>query len=363
MDALSRLLTVDDFERAARARLPRTAWDYFRSGAGEERTLRRNRTAFARYQIWPRVLVDVSARDLSTTVLGQRVPFPILIAPTAYHCLAHPDGELATARAAAGLETVYVVSTLATRSLEEVAQAAPSTERAPKWLQLYVQKDRGLTRAIVERAVAVGHTALVLTVDTPILGRRLRDERNGFGLPAGMRMANLDAGGDPGASTTLADHVARRHDASFCWRDLEWLRSLAALPIVLKGILRADDARRAVDSGVAGIVVSNHGARQLDGVPSTIEALPGVVEAVGGRAEVLLDGGVRWGTDVLKALGLGARAVLVGRPVLWGLAVGGEAGVRRVLELLRDELSSAMALGGCTDLDSIEGTIAPAPRP
>jgi 4-hydroxymandelate oxidase len=328
------------------------AWGYFRSGADAQKTLRDNRRAYGRWQIWHRVLVDVAERDLSTTVLGTRVPFPILIAPTAYHRLAHPEGELATARAAARLGTIMVVSTLATTSLEDVAAAAPGT----RWFQLYVHKDRSFSRGLVERAAAVGYRALVLTVDTPVLGRRIADERSGFCLPRGLAMQNLiEAVAEPSDSASMLNsYVASRHDASFTWRDLDWLRSISPLPLVLKGIVRGDDAVRAADCGVDAIVVSNHGARQLDGSPATLDALPGVVDAVGGRCEVLVDGGVRWGTDVLKALALGARAVLLGRPVLWGLAVSGEEGVAAVLSLLETELSRAMALAGCAKLADID---------
>jgi 4-hydroxymandelate oxidase len=361
IDALARLQTVDEFERAARAILPTPSYDYYRSGADEERTLRANRRAFRRYQFWYRVLVDVSQRSLATTVLGTEVAMPILVAPTAYHQLAHSDGEVATARGTAAAGSLMVVSTLATRSLEDVA-AVPG----PKWFQLYVHRDRGLTRSLVDRAVAAGYRALVVTVDTPVLGRRLAAERSNFVLPPGLTMANLKEAVQevaPEGGLALATYVASRHDASLTWRDIEWVRSLSPLPVVLKGIVRGDDARLAVECGAAGIIVSNHGARQLDGSPATIEALPEVAEAVGGRAEVLMDGGVRWGTDVLKALALGARAVLLGRPILWSLTVGGAAGVQRMLELMAGELSRAMALAGCASVTAIDrGLVRPAPR-
>lgn len=363
-ERIASLLTLDDFERAARDVLEPSALGYFRSGADAERTLRANCRAYRRWEIWHRVLVDVSRLDTSTTVLGARVPSPVLIAPTAYHRMAHPDGEAGTARAAARAGTVMVVSTLATTALEDVAAAAPG---ATRWFQLYVHKDRGFSAELVRRAAAAGYRALVLTVDTPVLGRRLADERQGFALPAGMKMENLGpllAGATSSEASMLARFVASRHDASLSWRDLDWLRSLSALPVVLKGLARADDAARAADAGVDGIVVSNHGARQLDGSPATLDALPGVVEAVAGRLEVYLDGGVRWGTDVLKALALGARAVLLGRPILWGLAVGGEAGVSAVLALLDGELRRAMALAGCPTLASIDGELVKRrPRP
>jgi isopentenyl diphosphate isomerase/L-lactate dehydrogenase-like FMN-dependent dehydrogenase len=331
------LLTVDDFERAARARLTKMTYDYYRSGADEGRTLRANRRAFRRFEIHYRVLVDVAERDLSTTVLGTKVPFPILVAPTAYQRLAHPDGEIASAQAAADVGTVFTCSTLATTSLEQVAAASTG----PKWFQLYVHRDRGFTRALVQRAEAAGYLALMLTVDTPLLGRRLADVRNAFTLPEGLVMANLvDAGAGVSAAdhgSLLASYVASRHDASLTFRDVEWLRSITSLPVLLKGIVRPDDARSGLGAGAAGIVVSNHGARQL-----------------AGRCPVLMDGGIRWGTDVLKALALGACAVLVGRPVLWGLAALGREGVARVLSGLRDELSTAMALAGCRNLDALD---------
>jgi 4-hydroxymandelate oxidase len=355
---LDRLLTVDDFADAAAAVLPRMAYDYYRSGADDEHTLRENRRAFRRWEIWYRVLVDVAERSLGTTLLGAGLAAPILVAPTAYHRMAHPDGELATARGAAAAGSLYVVSTLATTPLEDVAGAS----LGPKWFQLYVHKDRGLTRSLVERAQAAGYRAIVLTVDAPLLGRRLRDERNSFTLPPGLTMANLVPTGPPLAGalaeqSLLSKHFASRHDASVTWKDVGWLRDATSMPILLKGIVRADDAARAAEEGLDGVIVSNHGARQLDGAPASIDALPGVVAAVAGRCPVLVDGGIRRGTDVLKALALGAAAVLVGRPVLWGLAVGGEHGVARVLEILQHELSLAMALAGCARIADIGGDL------
>jgi 4-hydroxymandelate oxidase len=350
---MTELFTIPEWRDAARARLDKAAWDYFRSGADQQRTLRANRRAYRAWTIWPRVLVDVSAPSLSTTVLGTPVATPILVAPTAYHRLAHPDGELATAAGAADAGSLYVVSTLATTTLEEVAAASTG----PKWFQLYVHRDRGLTRSLVERAEAAGYGAIVLTVDTPILGRRLADERNRFTLPPDLTMANLASGVVGITGSGLAAYFKDRHDASLGWRDVEWLRGITRLPLAVKGVLRADDAARAVEAGAAAVIVSNHGGRQLDGAPATLEALPRVVDAVAGRAEVLHDGGIRWGTDALKAIALGARAVLVGRPVLWGLAVGGRAGVARVLTLLTEELARAMALAGCPRLDAVDRTL------
>jgi 4-hydroxymandelate oxidase len=350
------LVCISDFEKAARKALCRMTWDYYRSGADAERTLRENIRAYRRWEIHYRVLVDVSQRELGTDILGIPVSMPILIAPTAYQRLAHPEGERATAQAAAEAGIIYTLSTLSTTSIEDIARVS----RGPRWFQLYVHKDRELTQSLVARAEAAGYQALVLTVDTPLLGRRIRDVRNGFGLPSGLVMANLvDAPGMKGieSSSALARYIASRHDAALSWRDVEWLRGMTRLPLLLKGIVRPDDALRAVDAGAAGIVVSNHGARQLDGAPATLDVLPRIVDIVAGQVPVLVDGGIRWGTDVLKALALGARAVMIGRPVLWGLAVGGAAGVRAVLEILREELSTAMALAGCPSLATIDRSL------
>jgi 4-hydroxymandelate oxidase len=351
-------INVSDYEPIARERMEPSAWDYYRSGSDDEVTLRENRAAYERIRLRPRMLVDVSTCDLATTVLGTPVSMPILVAPTAYHRLANDEGECATARGAAAAETLMVVSTLATRSLEEVAQATTG----PLWFQLYVYRDRAVSEALVRRAEAAGCRALVLTVDTPRLGRRERDIRNGFGLPSHLRLANFaDSYSEepetaPGVSG-LALYANSLFDTSLTWEALEWLRSVTSLPVLVKGVLTAEDAHLAIAHGAAGIVVSNHGGRQLDGVPATIEALPEVAEAVAGRCEVYVDGGIRRGTDVLKALALGARAVLVGRPILWGLAARGEDGVRHVLELLRTELELAMALSGRPTIASIDRSL------
>jgi 4-hydroxymandelate oxidase len=346
-------LTVDEFEEAARDRLPQMVFDYFAGGAGDEWTLAENRRAFERWVLRPRVLVDVSNIDLRTTVLGQQVAFPILLAPTALQRMAHRFGELATARAAASLGALMILSTASTATLEEVAGSG-----ARLWFQLYVLKDRDLTAELVKRAHAAGCGALVLTVDAPTLGRRFRDDRNRFSLPPGIGLANLEGMDLPESEgSRLFAFFVERHDASLTWDDVAWLGSLAPMPIVVKGIVRGDDAVLAVEAGAAAIVVSNHGGRQLDGAPATIDVLPEVIEAVEGRAEVLVDGGIRRGSDALKALAMGARAVLVGRPYLWGLAVDGEAGVRRVLELLRDELAHTMALCGCPSPADIDRSL------
>jgi 4-hydroxymandelate oxidase len=344
------LLTVRDFERAARRRLSRGAYDYYRSGADGERTLRENVRAFERWTFHPRVLVDVAERELSVELLGARLASPIGAAPTAFHKLATPDGEAATARACAATGTLMVVSMLATTTLEDVAAAS----QGPKWFQLYVHKDRGLTRSLVERAKAAGYLALTLTVDTPVLGRRLRDVRNRFTLPDELTMANLPSERAPeGPASALQSYVAARHDAGLTWADVGWLRSISKMPVVLKGVMRGDDAERAIAEGADGVWVSNHGARQLDGVAATIDVLPEVADAVAGRVPVLFDGGVRWGSDVLTALALGANAVMLGRPLLWGLAAAGEQGAVRLLSLLREELSRVMALAGCRTVADI----------
>ena len=349
-------LNLMELEGLARARLDRVAWDYYAGGAGDEVTLARNVDALRRIALHYRVLVDVSARDPSTEVLGQRVAMPVLIAPVAFQRLAHPEGELAAARAAARAGTVFILSTLSTTRMEDVVAAAPGAV----WFQLYIYSDRAATEALVRRAEAAGAGALVVTVDAPLLGRRERDVANRFTLPAGMRIENLHGAGagldalPPTADgSALAAYFESLIAPSVSWADLTWLRGMTRLPVVLKGIVRPDDARRAVDGGAAGIVVSNHGGRQLDGAPAAIDVLGAVCDAVAGACDVLVDGGIRRGTDVIKALALGARAVLLGRPVLWGLAVGGQEGVDAVLSVLRRELDLAMALCGCPDVASI----------
>lgn len=353
-DALEQAINIFDLEALARERLTPMAYDYYASGAHDEVALRENRAAFERIKLRHRVLVDVSERDARTTVLGHPVSTPILIAPTAFQGMACADAELATARAASAHGTIMMLSTLSNTAVEEVVAATTG----PVFFQLYVYKDRAATRALVERAQEAGCQALVLTADAPLLGTRERDVRNGFHLPAGLRIENMLAKGQgkmPGQSgeSGLASYVAQLLDPGLTWADLDWLASITDLPILVKGVARADDARRALDHGAAGIVVSNHGGRQLDSAVATIDALPEVVEAVGDTLEVLVDGGVRRGSDVLKALALGARAVLVGRPVLWGLGAGGQAGVERALTMLRDELDLAMALTGAPTLADI----------
>ena len=346
-----------ELEAIAREKLAREAYDYYASGANDEVTLRENRAAYDRLTLAYRVLVDVSRRDMATSVLGQPIEMPIVVAPTAFHRMACPEGELATVRAAGAAGTVMILSTLSNTRVEDVVAAASG----PVWFQLYVYRDRGAAEGLVRRAEAAGCRALVLTVDAPFLGRRERDVRNRFRLPPGLAVANLLPEGygevPPGlADSGLAVYFASLLNPAMTWQDLAWLRSITELPIVVKGIIRPDDALRAAEAGVAGIVVSNHGGRQLDTSPATIDVLPEIANALdarGHRMEVLVDGGVRRGTDVLKALALGARAVLVGRPILWGLAADGEAGASWVLRLLRDELDLAMALAGAPTLADI----------
>jgi isopentenyl diphosphate isomerase/L-lactate dehydrogenase-like FMN-dependent dehydrogenase len=334
-------VNVRDYERLAEERLDPGAFGYFAGGAGDEHTVRENLAAFERWHLRPRVLADVGSVTTTTTVLGKDVSMPVLVAPTALQRLAHADGDAATARAAAAAGTVFCLSTVASASPAEISEAAPGGRH---WFQLYWSRDRGFTEGLLARVVDAGFDALVLTVDFPAAGRRERDIRTAFRLPADLPLPNVSKHLGTGDFHAALGEIV---DPRLTWRDLEWLRSVCALPLLLKGILTSEDALLAVEHGAAGIVVSNHGGRQLDGVQASLDALPEVVEAVGDRAEILIDGGVRRGTDVVKALALGARAVLVGRPVLWGLAVAGEDGVRRVLELLGTEVALALQLLGC----------------
>ncbi|MEP7346447.1 MAG: alpha-hydroxy acid oxidase [Gemmatimonadaceae bacterium] len=331
------------------------AWEYIAGGANDEVTVADNRRAWERIAIQYRTMVDVSERTLATTVLGAPVAFPVLIAPTAMQKLAHPDGECATARAAELARTVMIVSTTATTSLEDVRASAGGTQ----WFQVYIYKDRGITSELLQRAKAVGYQAVVLTVDSPLIGRRERDIRTAFSLPPHLNIPNaVRAGGGNVPNATKQDsglelHFRGLHDPAVTHRDIGWIRDAVGLPVVVKGIVRRDDALRALDSGASAVIVSNHGGRQLDTSVTTAKALPGIVDALDGRGEVYVDGGIRRGSDVLKALAMGARAVLIGRPVLWGLAVGGEQGVHDVLHLLYHEVDLAMALAGCRTVADI----------
>ena len=351
------LLTAEDYRRAARERVGADVWDFVEGGGGAEHTLAANRRAFEEVTFRPRVLVDVSACDTGTTLFGQALRSPIGIAPTAYHRLVHPEGEVATAVGAGTAGALYVVSMFASRTLTDIAAAANS----PLWMQLYWFTHRDMVADVVTRAASVGCTALVLTVDAPRIGKRLRDLRNGFAVDPAVRAENLDEDllaavhEQHAGRSAIATSAELTFDQTITWADLPWLRSLTGLPLLLKGVLTAEDARRAVDHGVDGIVVSNHGGRQLDGVPASLVALVEVVGAVGGAMPVLVDGGVRTGTDVFAALALGASAVLIGRPALWALAAGGAAGVGDLLGTLAGELEHTMALAGrptVADIDS-----------
>ena len=343
-------MDVAALQQRARAVLEPSAYDYYAGGADDEVSLADNEAAWQRLRLRPRVLRDVGRVDPSTTVLGQRVASPVLIAPTAYHRLAHDEGEAATARAAAATDTLMCVSTLATLSLEDVAAAAPG---APRWFQLYIRRDRAITEELVARAAAAGYSAIVLTVDTPVLGRRWRDERNDFSLPTGMVMANVGTAPPKVEGSGLAAYAAAEFDPSLTFDDITWLRDISGLPVLVKGIVRGDDAALAVDAGAAGVIVSNHGARQLDTVVATADALRDVSESVAGRGEVYVDGGVRRGTDVVKALAMGARGVLLGRPILWGLACAGQQGVEQVLTEVIEEFVRALMLCGAVTPDDI----------
>jgi isopentenyl diphosphate isomerase/L-lactate dehydrogenase-like FMN-dependent dehydrogenase len=341
-------LSVADYERLAEERLDPGPWAYLAGGSGDEWTLRENRAAFERWTFRPRVLCDVSEISTATTVLGAPVELPVLVAPVAYQALYDADGECATARGAAAVGTAMGVSTFSTRSHAEIAAAAPGLVQ---WCQLYVFRDRGVTREHLAEAAGAGCSAIVLTVDTPRLAQRERDLHVGFEIPSDLplpyaRAAIGDAPQNPAEQFALLD-------ASVSWRDLEWIAGEGKLPVVLKGVATAEDAELAVEHGAAAVVVSNHGGRQLDGVPATLDSLPEVADAIGGRVEVYLDGGIRRGADVAKALALGARAVLAGRAPVFGLAAAGEDGVRHVLELLRDELALALCLLGCTSPDEL----------
>lgn len=355
---MASLVCVDDYEKAAHSALPRNALDYYRSGADEEFTLGLNKDALRRFRIRPRMLRDVTRRDTRTEALGSPVSVPFGVSPTAMQRMAHPDGELANVRAVSKAGGVFILSTLSTSSIEEVAAAAPDCTR---WFQLYIYKDRTVTEQLVRRAEAAGYKALVLTVDAPVFGHRRADVRHKFQLPSHLHLANFaDLGADKARGITSAksgsglnEYTNKLFDQSVNWRDVEWLKSFTSLPIVLKGVLTREDAVMGVDLGVAAIFVSNHGARQLDGVPASIEALPEIVEAVRGRCQVFVDGGFSNGADIFKALALGADMVFVGRPALWGLSHSGQQGVESVLGILRAELDRTMALAGCTSVKEI----------
>ncbi|KFZ49570.1 Hydroxyacid oxidase 2 [Antrostomus carolinensis] len=336
------MVCLSDFEAYAKKYLPKIAWDFFAAGADDCSTRDENILAYKRIHFRPRMLRDVSMMDIRTKLLGTEISFPVGIAPTGFHQLAWPDGEKSTARAARAMNTCYIASTYSTCTLEEISAAAPD---GFQWFQLYIHRNRAVSQNLVQRAEALGFQGLVLTADLPYTGKRRDDIRNGFRLPPHMKLKNLEGAFEVCKMSLL--------DPSVTWNDIYWLRSLTHLPIIIKGILTKEDAELAVRHGVQGIIVSNHGGRQLDGGPATIDALVEVVEAVQGRVEVYLDGGIRKGSDVLKALALGARCVFIGRPALWGLAYKGEEGLQDVLRILQDEFRLSMALAGCASVSEI----------
>lgn len=352
--------TLADLEASAAAKVPEDVWAFVQGGAGEETTLRSNRDAFHQRTLRPRVLTGVDALDLRTHLLGAPVSAPFFIAPTAYHGLLHPDGELATARAARAAGVLVAVSTLSTCSLEAIAEAAAS---GPRWFQLYLQPEFEGSVGLLERAEHAGYRAVVLTVDAPVLGNRDRQARGGVAIDAPVPIGNgPEIVSPPRAPVPDGEIYRLGPETRATWEVLDRLRARTSLPFVVKGILTGADARHAVDHGARAVVVSNHGGRQLDGAPAALDALPEIVEAVGTKAEVYLDGGIRRGSDIVMALALGARGVGLGRPVLWALATGGEAGVARLLSLLKVDLATVMALTGRTSIAAIDGSILGAAR-
>ena len=348
------LVNLADYEIRARESAEGSTLDYYDGGANDEITLRDNAEAFSRLKLYPRVFRGVGARDTSSTVLGTSARWPVIVAPVALLGMLSLDGEVPAARAATAAGSIFVLSTFSVTPIEDVVAAATGQV----WFQLYVYKDRAATEALVRRVEAAGCSALELTADTPILGRRERDVRNSFALPDGLWTPNLtaDAGSsppDPGSDSPFAASIDALLDPDLTWDDIAWLTSISNLPVLVKGIVRADDAVRAVDAGAAGVIVSNHGGRQLDTAPAAVDTLAGIADAVGDRTEVIVDGGIRRGVDVLKAIALGARAVQIGRPIVWGLVVDGEEGIADVLSLLHDEFDMAMALCGCRSVSEI----------
>ncbi|XP_045673170.1 hydroxyacid oxidase 2 [Phyllostomus hastatus] len=350
------LVCLTDFEARARKRLSKSTWDYIEGAAGEGFTKDDNIAAFKKIRLRPRYLRDVSQVDTRTTIQGEEISAPICISPTGFHRLAWPDGEMSTARAAQAAGICYITSTYASCTLEDIVAAAP---RGFRWFQLYVQTDRQLNKQLIQKVESLGFRALVITVDVPKLGNRRQDIRNQLNLKTNLLLKDL---------RSLTERNSTAHlqmfpiDSAFCWDDLSWVQSITQLPIILKGILTKEDAELALKHKVHGIIVSNHGGRQLDDVPASIDALTEVVAAVKGKLEVYLDGGVRTGNDVLKALALGAKCVFLGRPVLWGLACKGEHGVEEVLNILKDEFHTSMALTGCRSVAEINRNLIQFPR-
>jgi 4-hydroxymandelate oxidase len=354
-----RLVNLAEYESRARDIAEGSTLDYFDGGSNDEVTLRENVAAFSRITLYPRVLRGVGQRDLHTTILGLPTSMPVVVAPIALIGMLHADGELPLVRAASNAGSIVTLSTFSVTPIEEVVAAAAG----PVWFQLYVYKDRSASEALVKRAEGAGCTALQLTVDAPVLGRRERDVRNNFALPEDLWAPNLTADGtlpspeSPSNKSPFAAAIDELFDPNLTWDDISWLTSISTLPVLVKGIVRADDARRAVDAGAAGVIVSNHGGRQFDTAPAAIDALGPIADAVGDRTEVIVDGGIRRGADIVKAIAMGARAVQIARPIVWGLVVDGEDGVRDVLDLLRDELDLAMALTGCRSIEEISSDL------
>ncbi|KAI4331321.1 hypothetical protein MLD38_029514 [Melastoma candidum] len=344
------IVNVNEFEEIARRVLPKAFYDFIAGGAEDKHTLKENVEAFRRMTIRPRVLVDVSRINMSTTILGYNVSSPLMLAPTGMHQLAHPEGEVATARAAAASKVIMVLSYMSTCTVEEVASCCD----AIRFYQIYIYKRRDIATLLVQRAESCGYKAIVLTVDTPRLGRREADMKNKMTLPQLRNfegLLSMKVASDKEANVKA--FTDETFDASLNWKDISWLRSITKLPILVKGILTAEDAIKALEASIDGIIVSNHGARQLDYSPATISVLEEIVHAVKGAVPVFMDGGVRRGTDIFKALALGAQAVLIGRPVIYGLAARGEGGVRTVIEMLKNELELTMALSGCPAVKDI----------
>ncbi|XP_072032432.1 2-Hydroxyacid oxidase 1-like [Amphiura filiformis] len=360
----NQLVCLDDYEKKAEQLLPKFAFDFYAGGADDQQTLQDNKEAFKRFRLRPRLMRDVSNRDMSTTILGHHLPHPIAIGPSSFHKMAHPDGEIATVKGAAMTSTPMCVAGSGSNvTLEDLAEAVKDST-TPLWIQFYIYKDRQINERLIKRAEKAGYEALFVTVDLPCIGKRRSDIRNQFNMPSNLGFANIAGELESqqlytkGKGSGLENFINTQIDPSVTWEDIKWLRRITKLPIVLKGILTAEDARETVKYGVNGILVSNHGGRQLDGVLATIDVLSEVVEAVReSNVEVYLDGGVRKGTDILKALALGAKAVFIARPVIWGLACNGQEGVKRVLDILKDELSLAMALSGCTSIEDISRDI------
>ncbi|XP_040851538.1 hydroxyacid oxidase 2 [Ochotona curzoniae] len=350
------LVCLTDFEAHARERLSKLTWDFIEGGADDDITRNDNTAAFRKIRLRPRYLRDVSEVDLRTTIQGEEISVPICIAPTAFHCFVWPDGEMSTARAAQAAGICYITSTYASCGLEDIVTTAP---RGLRWFQLYVHPDRQLNKQLIQRVESLGFKALVITVDVPVLGNRRQDVRNQLDLTMHLTQTHLQSTKERNSIPHLQMSPI---SASLCWNDLAWLQSITRLPIILKGILTKEDAELAVKHNVRGIIVSNHGGRQLDEVPASIDALTEVVAAVKGKIEVYMDGGVRTGNDVLKALALGARCVFLGRPILWGLAYKGEHGVEEVLNILKREFHTSMALTGCRSVAEINKDLIQFPR-